>query len=79
MSHYCLQILKLSNVSLTTEELELLKYGLKHLIQPLQVNKTDILIKFYLIHRAMAKDLGDEKQSRDVMLLALRLCFGGFE
>ena len=55
----------LSNVTLTTEELELLKYGLKHPIHPLQVNKTDILT-FDFIHRAMTKDLRDEKQSGEV-------------
>ena len=56
----------LSNVTLTTEELELLKYGLKHPIHPLQVNKTDTLTTFDFIHRAMAKDLRDEKQSGEV-------------
>ena len=56
----------LSNVTLTTEELELLKYGLKHPIHPLQVNKTDILTTFDFIHRAMTKDLRDEKQSGEV-------------
>ena len=56
----------MSNVTLTTEELELLKYGLKHHIQPLQVNKTDILTTFDFIHRAMTKGLRGEKQSRQV-------------
>ena len=56
----------LSNVTLTTEELELLKYGLKHPIHPLQVNKTDILTTFDFIHCAMTKDLRDEKQSGEV-------------
>ena len=51
------------NVTLMTEELELLKYGLKHPIHPLQVNKTDILTMFDFIHCAMTKDLRDEKQS----------------
>ena len=51
----------LSNVTLTTKKLELLKYGLKHPIHPRQVNKTDILRMFYFIHRAMTKDLRDEK------------------
>ena len=41
----------LSNVTLTTEELELLKYGSKHPINPLQVNKMDILITFDFIHQ----------------------------
>ena len=54
------------NVTLMTEELELLKYGLKHPIHPLQVNKTDILTTFDFIHHAMTKDLRDEKQSGEV-------------
>ena len=49
-----------------TEELQLLKYGLKHPIHPLQVSKTDILTTFDFIHRAMTKDLRDEKQSGEV-------------
>ena len=56
----------LSNVTLTTEDLELLKYCFKHPIHPLQVNKKDILTTFDFIHRAMTKDLGDEKQSGKV-------------
>lgn len=56
----------MSNVTLTTEKLELLKCGLKHHIQPLQVNKTDILTTFDFIHRAMTKGLRGEKQSRQV-------------
>ena len=69
----------MSNVSLTTEELELLKYGLKHPIHPIQVNKTDILTTFDFIHRAITKDLRDEKQYRDVMLLVIRSRSGGFK
>ena len=53
----------LSNVTLTTEELELLKYGLKHPIHPIQVNKTHILATFDFIQGAMTKDLRNEKQS----------------
>ena len=49
-----------------TEELELLKYGLKNPIHPLQVNKTDILTTFDFIHRTLAKDLRDEEQSGEV-------------
>ena len=45
----------LFNVILTTEEFELLKYGLKHPIHPLQVNKMDTLTTFDFIHRAMTK------------------------
>ena len=56
----------MSNVTLTTEELKLLKYGLKHPIHPLQVNKTDILTTFDFMRHAMTKDLRDEKQSSEV-------------
>ena len=55
-----------SNVTLTTEVLELLKYGLKNPLHPLQVTKTDILTTIDFIHRAMTKDLKDEKQSGEV-------------
>ena len=56
----------MSNVTLMREELELLKYGLKHPIHALQVNKMDILTTFDFIHHAMTKDLKDEKQSGKV-------------
>ena len=46
--------------------MELLKYGLKHPIHPLQVNKTDILTTFDFMRHAMTKDLRDEKQSSEV-------------
>ena len=49
-----------------TEELELIKYGLKHPIHPLQVNKMNILTMFDFIHHVMTKDLRDEKQSAEI-------------
>ena len=55
----------LSNVSLTTEVLERLKYGLKHPTHPIQVNKTDILTTDF-IHHPMTKDQRDEKQPGEV-------------
>ena len=61
----------LSNVTLTTEGLEPLKYGLEHSIYSLQVNKTDIITVFDFIHCAMTKDLGDEKQSGEVKIKIL--------
>ena len=51
-----------------------MKYGqykvpvLKHPIEPLQVNKTDILTAFDFIHHAMTKDLRVEKQSGEVKI-----------
>ena len=56
----------MSNVTLTTEGLELLKYGLKHPIHPLQVNKMDILTTFDFICHVMTKDWRDEKQFGEV-------------
>ena len=56
----------MSNVTLTTEELQLLKYGMKYPVHPIQVNKTDILTTFCFIHRAITKNLRDEKQSGEV-------------
>ena len=51
----------LSSKLLKTEELEVLKYELKHPIYPLRINKRDILITFDFIHRAMTNDLKDKK------------------
>ena len=44
----------------------LLKYDLKHPIDPIQVNKTDILTTFDFLHHEITKDLRDEKQSGEV-------------
>ena len=58
--------MNLSSYHITDEELELLKYGLKHAIQPKRINKTDIFSTFESISRMMIKDLKDEKQSGDL-------------
>ena len=50
----------LSSKLLTTDELELLKYGLKHLIHPLQINKLDILTTFTFFHCATTNKLKDK-------------------
>ena len=47
----------LSSKLLTTDELEVLKYGLKHPIHPLQINKRDFFTTFDFIHLAMTNDL----------------------
>ena len=52
----------LSTATLTTEELDVLKYGLKHPIHTLHVNKTDALTTFEFILKTMTKDLKHEKQ-----------------
>ena len=49
-----------------TEELKLLKYGLKHPIHRLQETKTNIQILLDFIHGTMTKDSRDEKQSTRV-------------
>ena len=46
---------------LTTNELEVLKYGLKYPIHPLQINKTNFLTTFYFIHHAITNDLKDKE------------------
>ena len=43
-----------------------LKFGLKHSIEPLRINKTDVLTTFDFIHRAMSKDLQDVKEAGEV-------------
>ena len=60
-------VYNLSSKLLTTDELEVLKYGLKHPIHPLQINKIDILTTFDFIHGAMTKnDLKDKKHSGEL-------------
>ena len=55
-----------STITLTTEELDILKSGLKHSIHPLHVNKTDASTTFDFILRTMTKDLENEKQSGEL-------------
>ena len=63
----------LSSKLLTTDELEVLKYGLKHPIQSLQINETDTLTTFAFIHRAMTNDLKDKKHSGELKTKMLQL------
>ena len=56
----------LSTITLTTEELDVLKDGLKHPIHPIHVNKIDVLTTFDFILRTMTKDLKNEKQSGEL-------------
>lgn len=46
----------LSTIMLTTEELDVFKYGLKYPVHPLDINETDVLTVFDFIFRTMAKD-----------------------
>ena len=59
-------VLNLSGTRLSDDELEILKYGLKHSIEPLHINKTDVLTTFDFIHRSMSKDLKHEKDAGKV-------------
>ena len=54
-------VLNLSTTRLSDDELEILKDGLKHSIEPLYISKTDVLTTFDFIHRSMNKDLKHEK------------------
>ena len=54
-------VLNLSSIKLTEGELGVLKYGLKHPIECRFINKTDVLTIFDFIHRAMSKDLKDNR------------------
>ena len=67
-------ILNLSSIKLTEEELGVLKYGLKHPIETRFINKTDVLTKFDFIHRAMNKDV---KDNRDVGEVKAKLSYLG--
>ena len=56
----------LSTITLTTEELDVLKYGLKYPLHPLHLNKTVVLKTFDFILRTMTKDLKNDKQSGEL-------------
>ena len=58
--------LNLSSIKLTEEELVVLKYGLKHPIEHTFINKTDVLITFDFILRAMNKDFKDNEDAGEV-------------
>ena len=58
--------MNLSKTKLTEEELDILKFVLNHSIEPLHINKTDVLTTFDFIHRAMSKDLQDVKEAGEV-------------
>ena len=59
-------VLNLSSVKLTEEELGILKYCFKHLIEPKFINKTDVLTTFDFIHRAMNKAFKDKRDVGEV-------------
>ena len=53
-------IKKLSSYKLTEEKAKILKYDLRHLIEPKNLLKTDILAIFEQIHCSLSCDLKDE-------------------
>ena len=59
-------VLNLSSIKLTEDELDVFKYGLKHAIEPRFISKTDVLTTFDFIHRAMNKDLKDNRDAGEV-------------
>ena len=56
-------IKNLSSYKLTEEEVQILKYGLKHPIEPKHLLQTDILATFEQIHRSLLLDSKDERKS----------------
>ena len=59
-------VFNLSSIKLTEEKLGILKYGLRHPIEPRFINKTDVLTLFDFIHRAMNKNLKDNRDAGEV-------------
>ena len=59
-------VLSLSFSNVTDEKMNILRYGLKHSIEPNFINKTDILSTFDFMHRAMSKVLKDQKDNEEV-------------
>ena len=59
-------VLNLSGTRLSDDELKILKYGMKHSIEPLHINKTDVLTTFDFIHRSTSKDLKQENHAEEV-------------
>ena len=57
-------VLILSSVKLTEDELCILKYGLKQPTEHKFINKTNALTTFDFIHRAMNKDLKDNRETQ---------------
>ena len=56
----------LPSSKLTDEEMNILRYVLKHSIEPNFMSKTDIHSTFDFIHRTMSKDLKDQKDTEEV-------------
>ena len=59
-------VLNLPSVKLTEEELSSIKYGLKDPIESMFISTTDVLTIFHFVHRAMKKDLKDNRDAGGV-------------
>ena len=59
-------VLNLFGIRLTDDELKILKYRLKHSIEPLHINKIDEFTTFDFIHWSMSKNLKHEKETGEV-------------
>ena len=59
-------VFNLSSIKLTEEKLGILKYGLKHPIEPRFINKTDVLTTFDFILRAISKDINDNRDAGEL-------------
>ena len=56
--------IRLSSLSLTSEQLNILKFGLSHSIRLPKIYESDVFTCFELINHTMAKNLRDTKQAR---------------
>ena len=56
-------VTNVSSHSLTSEQLNILKFGLTHSIRPPKINESDVFTCFELINHTMAKKLRDTKQA----------------
>ena len=54
-----------------------MKYGLRHLIEPKDLLKTDILATFEQIHRSLSHDLKDKSKSGELKATISNLAFIG--
>ena len=56
-------VTNLSSCCLTSEQLDILKFGLTHSIGPPRINKSDVFVCFELINDTMVKKLQDRTQN----------------
>lgn len=56
-------VTNISSHTLTPDELEVLKFGLKHSIRPPKISKIDVFTCFELIHYTMARNIKDNKMA----------------